>query len=115
MNSVSLIGRATKDAEVRMAGETKVASYSLAVDRRGEGTDFINITAFGKAADFAEKWVKKGIKLGITGYIHTGSYEKDGRRVYTFEVVAGSQEFCEPKKKDEEAIDEEAFMDIPFD
>lgn len=109
MNQVSLIGRATKDAEVRMAGETKVASYSLAVDRRGEGTDFINITAFGKAADFAEKWVKKGIKYGVTGHIRTGSYEKDGRRVYTFEVVADSHEFCEPKK------DEEAIMDIPFD
>ena len=107
MNVVVLIGRATRDTEVREAGETKIARYTLAVDRIGkkDEADFINIIAFGKGADFAEQYIKKGIKIAVEGRIRTGSYEKDGQRVYFTEVIADRQEFVESKKKD---IDESA-------
>lgn len=107
MNKVILMGRATRDPEVRYSqGEnpTAVARYSLAVDRRfrsngdENNTDFINIVAFGKAGEFAEKYVRKGTKLLVTGRLQTGSYtNKDGVRVYTTDVVAEDQEFAESK------------------
>jgi len=108
MNKVILIGRLTRDPEVRYsAGENAmaIARYSLAVDRRfkKEGdeqtADFINCVAFGKAGEFAEKWFKKGTKVAITGRIQTGSYtNKDGVKVYTTDVVVEEQEFAESKK-----------------
>ena len=107
MNKVILMGRLTRDPEVRYSGDnsTAVARYSLAVDRRfsrGNGddnnTDFINIVAFGKAGEFAEKYFRKGMKVLITGRIQTGSYtNRDGQKVYTTEVVAEDQEFTERK------------------
>lgn len=118
MNSVVLMGRLTKDPDVRYSqGEnaTCIARYSLAVDRRTKEkqTDFINIVAFGKAGEFAEKYLKKGMKILVGGRIQTGSYEKDGQKIYTTDVVAESQEFCESKKDESPnpAADEE-FMPV---
>ena len=103
MNKVILIGRLTKDVETRYAGEMAVSRYSLAVDRKfkreGEPTaDFINCVAFGKNGEFAEKYLKKGMKIAVTGRIQTGSYtDKDGKKVYTTDVIAEEHEFCESK------------------
>lgn len=106
MNKVILMGRLTRDPEVRYsAGEsaTAVARYTLAVDRRfrrdNDATaDFIGCVAFGRQAEFAEKYLRQGIKIAITGRIQTGSYtNKDGVRVYTTDVVVEEQEFAESK------------------
>lgn len=109
MNKVILIGRLTRDPDVRytQSAEPKaVAKYTLAVDRRfkdanGERqADFISCTAFGKAAEFVEKYLRKGTKIAVTGHIQTGSYEKDGAKHYTTDVIIEEQEFCESKRTD---------------
>ena len=109
MNKVILCGRLTKDPEVRYsqgAEPMAIARYTLAVDRRRsrnndpneQTADFISIVAFGKAGEFAEKYLKKGTKMLSTGRIQTGSYtNKDGVKVYTTEVVVEDQEFAESK------------------
>ena len=106
MNKVVLMGRLTRDPEVRYSqGENAlaIARYTLAVDRRfkrdGEQTaDFINCVAFGRSAEFAEKYLHKGTKVVVEGRIQTGSYtNKDGVKVYTTDVVVESQEFAESK------------------
>ena len=109
MNKVILMGRLTRDPEVRYTqGEnaTAVARYTLAVDRRmsrnnqnGDQTaDFIQCVAFGRSGEFAEKYFHKGTKIVVTGRIQTGSYtNKDGQRVYTTDVVVEEQEFAESK------------------
>lgn len=122
MNKVVLLGRPTKDPEVRYS-QTKdgqqmaVARYTLAVDRKGKDADFISCVAFGKNGEFAEKYVKKGVKIAVSGRIQTGSYEKDGHKVYTTDVVVEEHDFCERRAEAnvEEDIPEKApeFMDIP--
>ena len=107
MNKVILMGRLTRDPEVRYSqGEnaTAVARYTLAVDRRfsrnndEQTADFINCVAFGRAGEFAEKYLHKGTKIAVTGRIQTGSYtNKDGVRVYTTDVVVEDHEFAESK------------------
>lgn len=107
MNKVVLMGRLTRDPEVRYSqGDSSlaIARYTLAVDRRfkrdgdEQSADFINCVAFGKTAEFAEKYYHKGIKITISGRIQTGSYtNKDGVKVYTTEVVVEEQEFAESK------------------
>ena len=106
MNKVILMGRLTRDPDIRYsAGEnaTAVARYTLAVDRRfkrdGEqSADFINCVAFGRSAEFAEKYFHQGIKIAITGRIQTGSYtNREGNKVYTTDVVVEDQEFAESK------------------
>ncbi len=107
MNKVILMGRLTRDPEVRYSqGEnaTAVARYTLAVDRRfsrnndEQTADFINCVAFGRSGEFAEKYLHKGTKIAVTGRIQTGSYtNKDGVRVYTTDVVVEDQEFAESK------------------
>ena len=107
MNKVILMGRLTRDPEVRYSqGEqaTAIARYTIAVDRRfrrdgdGQTADFIGCVAFGRQGEFAEKYFRKGIKIAITGRIQTGSYtNKDGQRVYTTDVVAENVEFAESK------------------
>ena len=108
MNKVILMGRLTKDPEIRYsqaANTTCVARYTLAVDRKfkQEGqpnADFINCIAFGKSGEFAEKYLHKGTKIAVTGRIQTGSYKnKDGNTVYTTDVVVEEQEFCESKSQ----------------
>lgn len=103
MNKVILMGRLTKDVETRYSGEMAISRYSLAVDRKfkkeGEQTaDFINCVSFGKSGEFAEKYLKKGMKIAVTGRIQTGSYtDKDGKKVYTTDVIVEEHEFCESK------------------
>ena len=107
MNKVILMGRLTRDPDVRYsAGEnsTAVARYTLAVDRRfrrdGDSAtaDFIGCVAFGRSAEFAEKYFRQGMRMVISGRIQTGSYtNREGQKVYTTEVVVEDQEFAESK------------------
>ena len=104
MNKVVLMGRTTRDVEVRYSGETAVARMTLAVDRRikkepeGQQADFVSCVAFGKTAEFLSKYGIKGTKFAISGRIQTGSYtNRDGVKVYTTEVVVEEQEFAESK------------------
>ena len=121
MNQVQLLGRLTRDPETRktQSGIT-VSKYTLAVDRRfkkdGEPTaDFINCTAFNKGAEFADKWLKKGTKIAVTGRIQTGAYEKDGKKVYTTGVIVESQEFAESKKAETPEDYTDPFIEVPED
>ena len=107
MNKVILMGRLTRDPEVRYSqGEqaTAIARYTLAVDRRfrrdgdQQTADFIGCVAFGRLGEFAEKYLRKGTKVVVTGHIQTGSYtNKDGQKVYTTDVVVEECEFAESK------------------
>lgn len=107
MNKVILMGRLTRDPEVRYSSgdnQMAIARYSLAVDRRKgknddqPSADFINCVAFGRSAEFAEKYFHKGLKITVAGRIQTGSYtNKDGQKVYTTDVVVEEQEFAESK------------------
>jgi len=102
MNKCCLIGRLTRDPEVRYTNDNLcIARYTLAVDRKftkGEETDFIPCIAFGKAGEHAEKYYRKGLKVAVVGRIQTGSYtNKDGQKVYTTDVVIEDQEFAESK------------------
>lgn len=123
MNKVILMGRLTREPEVRYSqGENPVAiaRYSLAVDRKfksEQSADFISCVALGSNGAFAEKYLKKGTKILIEGRIQTGSYtNKDGFKVYTTEVVVERHEFVESKgaqEVTEPAADEDGFMNIP--
>lgn len=129
MNKVILIGRLTRDPDIRHTqGEnsTTIARYTLAVDRRikaqeGQKTaDFISCISFGRTAEFFEKYVKKGTKLATTGRIQTGSYtNRDGQKVYTTDVLVEEAEFAESKKaageqsNPEPQTDDDGFMNIP--
>lgn len=123
MNKVILMGRTTKDAEVRYGGQNgdkAVARFNLAVDRRfkvegGQTADFINCVAFGKTAEFLEKYGKKGTKFVVEGRIQTGSYDKDGQKVYTTDVAVESVEFAESKgsQTTQPQTDNDRFMNIP--
>ena len=100
MNKAILVGRLTHDPEMRdTQGGTKVARFSLAINRRGKdgGTDYINCTAFGKTAELAAQYLSKGSRVGVVGRIQTGSYERDGHKVYTTDVIADEVEFLETR------------------
>lgn len=130
MNKVILMGRPTRDPEIRYSqGENSmaVAKFILAVDRRfnsGENeqtADFISCVAFGKRAEFFEKYTRQGTKLVIEGHIQTGNYtNKDGNRIYTTDIVVESAEFAESKasaegnapNRSESETDEDGFMNI---
>ena len=117
MNKVILLGRITKDPEAKQAGNTTVTRFTLAVDRRfkseGQPTaDFISCVAFGKTAEFISKYFKQGAKMAIEGRIQTGSYEKDGVKHYTTDVIVESVEFAESKKVAETA-EQDGFIDVP--
>lgn len=125
MNSVNLVGRLTRDPEVRYtAGEnaTAVAKFAIAVDRPTQGekkADFPNIVVFGRQAENCEKYLSKGRQVAIHGRIQTGKYEdKDGRTVYTTEVVANSVEFIGSKSDAEKPEPVKGFTqleeDVPF-
>jgi single-strand DNA-binding protein len=119
MNNVSLVGRLTRDPEIKTTNSgSSYARFSIAVDRRGKdaGTDFINIVAFGKTSEFIERYFRKGQRIGINGRIQTGSYEgKDGKKVYTFDVIAENVEFVESKSASASATPANAdgFVNIP--
>lgn len=112
MNKVVLMGRLTKDPDVRYTQEAQpmcIARYTLAVDRRGkkdgqQTADFISCVAFGKAGEFTEKYLHKGMKICVAGRIQTGSYTRqDGTKVYTTDVVVEGQEFCEGRSANDVA------------
>lgn len=132
MNKVILMGRLTRDPDIK-TGDNAYARYTLAVDRRhkkeGEEqtADFISCVTFGKGAEFAEKYLKKGIKIAITGRIQTGSYTKDdGTKVYTTDVIVDEHEFAESKAASQansdtdnssggfSAIPDDIGADLPF-
>ena len=110
MNQAVIMGRLTRDPEVRYVSDDKlaIARYTLAVDRRfkreGEqNADFINCVAFGKAGEFAGKYFTKGMRVAVSGRIQTGSYNnKDGVKIPTFEIVVDNQEFAQSKGEQEE-------------
>lgn len=105
MNTVALIGRLTREPDIKRTDDTTIARYTLAVDRRGKNkeTDFIGCVAFGKNAEFVEKYLTKGQKIGVTGRIQTGSYtNKEGAKVYTTDVVVAAHDFAESKKESED-------------
>ena len=120
MNKVILMGRLTRDPEMRGDGTSLVARYTLAVDRRfkKEGqadADFINCVCFGKSAEFAEKYLKKGTKVVVTGRIQTGSYtDKDNKKVYTTDVIVEEQEFAESKGASSEQTPPDVTKDDDF-
>lgn len=106
MNQVILVGRLAKDPDIRYAKGnelTAVARYTLAVERRFSkdldqevSADFISCAAFGKAAEFAERYLRRGVKIAVTGRLRTGSYmDRKGQKVYTTDVVIENQEFVE--------------------
>lgn len=104
MNKVLLIGRLTRDPEIKISQSgTAIARYTLAVDRRfkqdgGQDADFLPCVAFGRMAEFAEKYFHKGLKIAVTGRLETGSYTKEnGDTVYTTTVIVEEQEFVESK------------------
>lgn len=132
MNSVNLTGRLVRDPEVRYADSgTTIARFTLAVDRRfkqesGPSADFVGCIAFGKSAEFIEKWFSKGNKMELSGRIQAGSYEnKEGTRVYTTDAVAENVGFAESKSASKGTSqgnqqgggfgqpDDDGFMNIP--
>lgn len=128
MNKVILMGRLVRNPEIKYsagAEQKAVAKFTLAVDRRykkdGEqSADFIPCTAFGKIAEFIEKYLRKGTKIALEGHWQTGSYEKDGHKVYTNDCIVESIEFAESKKSEsneqlqpQPQPDENGFMNIP--
>lgn len=120
MNKVLLSGRLTKDAEIRNAdSDKKVARCTLAVNRdfkkEGDGpnADFIGLVAFKNQANFLEKYGKKGTKFIVTGHIQTGSYEKDGSKIYTTDVIVENLEFAEGKNSGESTSAGDGFTDLP--
>ena len=130
MNKVILMGRLTRDPEVRYTqGQDQycIARYTLAVDRRGQrqegkqNADFIPCIAFKKAGEFAEKYFRQGQRVLVSGRIQTGSYtNRDGQKVYTTDVVVDDQEFADSKAGAQQAASapaaqEEGFMQIPED
>ena len=126
MNKVILMGRLVENPEVRQdaSGAISMARYTLAVDRmrtkkdEDPGADFINCVVFGKSAEFAKNYLRKGTKLVIDGRIQTGSYtNREGQKVYTTEVMVESQEISESKREGgsspQPEYDENGFMNIP--
>jgi single-strand DNA-binding protein len=125
MNKCILIGRLVKDPDVRYSQGQEpmaIARYTLAVDRaikkdREQTADFISCVAFGKNGEFAEKYLHKGTKIAIEGRIQTGSYEKDGHKVYTTDIVVEHHEFCESRNASGtsgySAPDADGFVNVP--
>lgn len=126
MNSVSLVGRLVADPEIKYSnGGSTIGRFRIAVDRRiktenGPDADFISCVAFSKTAEFLEKYFSKGMRIGLTGRIQTGSYEKDGQTFHTTDVVAENVEFVESKQNRNvqqapapQANANDGFMNIP--
>ena len=128
MNRAELTGRLTRDPQIRYTQDNlAVANFTIAVDRRfkngDQESDFIRCIAFGKTAEFIEKYFHQGTKIEVGGRIQTGSYtDKDGRKVYTTDVICEEVGFAEPKRaaaesetaaRHEAAADEDGFMNVP--
>ena len=118
MNRLIIIGNTVRDIEVRTTTTgTSIARFTLAVSRknREQGADFINCVAFGKCAELVSQYVKKGQKIAVSGHLQTGSYEKDGKKNYTMDVVADSVEFLEKKEQKEQRHEEEDEEFLPIE
>lgn len=117
MNKIILMGRLTRDPEMR-TGTTTVTRYTLAVDRRfkreGEpDADFFNCTAFGKSAEFADKYFRQGTKVVVTGRMESDNYtNKDGQKVYGWKVIVDEQEFAESKNAEKPETNKDAYVPI---
>lgn len=132
MNSFTACGRLVKDVEIRYTtGEkpTCVANFTIAIDKwspkGGKSADFLRITAFGKVAENMEKYCSKGMLIGVTGSVHSDSYEKDGRKVYMTNITAERVDFLTRSEKTEEEkasqppkgfthLDDDIDFDLPF-
>lgn len=99
MNKVFLIGRLTNDPELRENDKYKQCKFTLAVNRLKEGADFINCIAWGNTAELISKYFNKGSQLALEGRINTGSYEKDGKKIYTTDVIVENITFIGNKEK----------------
>lgn len=131
MNKIILMGRLTGDPEIRYSQRDNpiaIARYSLAVDKKkkrddGITADFFRIVAFDRLAEFAEKYLRKGTKILLSGHVQTGTYEKEGVKMPFFEVVAEEQEFAESKNANQGntagfssgTVASDGFMNIPDD
>ena len=128
MNKVILVGRLTRDPEIRYSqGEDSMAvgRYTIAINRRvkpdqEQTADFLRCIVFGRSAEFAEKYFRQGMRIAVSGRIQTGSYvNKDGIKVYTTEIVVEEQEFAESKAEaegrpfHESTTDADGFMNVP--
>ena len=119
MNRVSLMGRLTKDPDIYVSkgdNPITVAKYSLAVAKahKKDEADFIQVVSFEKRAEFCEKYLKKGMMMGVSGHIQTGSYvDKEGNKRYTVDIIAEDHYFCASKKKEnqEEALEAEEILE----
>lgn len=116
-----MMGRLTKDPEVRYGSDGKaIARFSLAVDRRYKDnngnypTDFFNLVSFGKTAEFVEKYLHKGVKILVEGEIRNNNYQKDGKTVYSDQIIADRVEFCESKNANNTQTDDEKQTDDGF-
>lgn len=123
MNKVILLGRLTRDPEVRYSAgpdSMAIARYTLAVDRRNrdsenQSADFINCIAFRQKAEFAEKYLRQGTKIVIVGRIQTGSYtNREGRKIYTTDVVIDEQEFAESKSHNQQESSQNNEQPCPY-
>lgn len=123
MNKVVLMGRLTADPEIRSTQNgLKVANFRLAVDRRitkaDQKTDFLPCQMWEKKADFAEQWLKKGTKILVAGRIQTGSYDRNGTKVYTTDIIVEDCEFAESKRTEgtpeQDFVPVDADADLPF-
>lgn len=116
MNKAHLIGRLTRDPDIRVAAATSmtIARFTLAVPRNKNEADFISCTAFDKTAEFAEKYLKKGMQIAVSGRIQTGSFnDRDGKRIFTTEVIVSEIDFFQNKEKQEENPAGEDQFDVP--
>ncbi len=128
MNKIILMGRLTRDPEIRYSQDSNpmaIARYSLAVDKKkkrddGITADFFRIVAFDRLAEFAEKYLRKGTKTLLSGHVQTGTYEKDGIKIPYFEIIVEGQEFAESKGASRSNdgngrynVDSDGFMNIP--
>lgn len=128
MNSVSIIGRITKDPEIRYTQDNKAyGRFSVAIDRgkdkdgKDRGADYPNVVVFGKTAELVEKYCFKGMLVGVSGRLQTGSYEKDGHKLYTTDILAERVEFLSRRESQDaqgqgvQATIPEGFAQIPDD
>ncbi len=113
MNSVILMGRLTRDPELnRSSGGKAFTRFSIAINRIGEGTDFINCVAWEKTAETIAEYFKKGQRILVQGSIRTGSYEKNGQTIYTTDILVSRFEFVESNKQSEKEYDDDD--EFPF-
>ena len=117
MNKVALVGRITKDIELKHTlNGTNIVRFTMAINRqkKDDGADFINCVAYAKIAELMDQYVKKGDRLGLIGRIQTGSYERNGSTIYTTDIIAENIEFMEPRQRSNDRPIEIPDEDMPF-